>query len=175
MELYMLCKLKVISKAITSDITIGSKQATVDTKKLNTVCNSTERKKEKKKIKVNHCKSNKHIKAKHSSSSQEKVTRYKFSVRRSQDDVLSDIKQTKNLIKDNTKYQTRNGAENEGQTIQDLSTISPMNHKKNNIIDEDISIKFTEENAADDHQKDVPTSLENVLRNNNTKSQKLRI
>lgn len=164
------------SRAIGSDLTIGSKQATVDTKKLNTVCNSTERKKEKKKMKISNYKQCKDTKAKHSSNSQEKVVHHKINLRRSQDDAISSIKQSKNFIKDNIKFQTRNFAETEGQTIQDLSTISPLNHKKNIINDEDISIKFTDENVIEDNAKEVQKCHNNVLsKHNNTKSQKLHI
>ena len=120
--------MNMINKATGNDLTIGSKQATIDTKKLNTVWNSTERKKEKKKI--NNEKNWKKIKYKHASNSQEKIAQQRIYIRRSQDDVSDGIMKAKARMKEDLKYQTRNVGETEGQTIQDLSTISPWNQKK---------------------------------------------
>jgi len=121
-------------------MTVGSKHATIDTKKLHTGCNSTERKKEKKKLKVH---GTKRIKTKLYSGSQEKR---KASIKAKIKKSTKALDTIKIDLKNNFKNHTRNKDDSENGTIEDLSTIIPRNAKKNQIDDCDLSIKFTDDN-----------------------------
>lgn len=124
-------------------MTLSRRQPTIDTKKVHTGWNSTERNKEKRKFKIKNSKTHKKLKTKVISGSQEK---HKNSIKAKPKKSLKTLEMTQKDLKKMFAKATRNQDSWDKLTLEELSTISIRNANKHEFNDDEFSIKFTDSN-----------------------------